>query len=174
MDQWKGENPFYLMIRHPQLSDGKIVNTIVDLDEEGWKDRNAEIIGLPGKWFIVNKVDGVTPIGILVKDGEKPFYRAKHVGVGAGTIDNTVTAEVIAYGLGKEFPDGHEQILWHFYPANMTVTNDDVNAIGIEVLKISYALKLVERRAREIAAEKAAALDSTKPTTPPSGDVHTE
>jgi hypothetical protein len=42
------------------------------------------------------------------------------------------------------------------------------------VLKISNAIKVVERRAREIAAEKAAALDSTKPTTPPSGDVHTE
>jgi len=169
-DVWKGDNPFYLMIRHPQLSDGKIVNTIIDLDEEDWKDRNREIIGLPGKWFIVNKVDGVTPIAMLVKDGEIPFYRARHVGVGAGTEDNTVTAEVVAYGLGKELEFGHEHILWHFYPANVTVSNEDVNAIGIEVLKISNAMKLVERRAREIAAEKAAALDSTEPTQIPSGD----
>ena len=163
------------MIRHPQLSDGKIVNTIIDLDEEGWRERNDEIIGLPGKWFIVNKVDGVTPIAMLVKEGQKPFYRARHVGVGAGTMDNTVTAEVVAYGLGKVLDDGNEQILWHFYPANVTCHSDDVNSIGIEVLKITNAMKLVERHAKKIAAEKAAALDSTKPTTTPSmGDAATE
>ena len=163
---WLGSNPFYLMIRHPQLSDGKIVNTIVDLDEADWIERHAEIIGLPGRWFLVHKENNEMPLAMVVLHGEKPYYKARHVGVGAGTPENTVQAETIAFGLGKECLDGSHSNLWHFYPGNITCAGDDVNPIGVEVLKMSNALKLVERRAKEIAAQKAAAVDSAQPTPP--------
>lgn len=160
-DNWLGSNPFYLMIRHPQLSDGKIVNAIVDLDEVEWVERQAEIIGLPGRWFLVKKADNAMPVAMVINAGEKPYYKARHVGMGAGTPENTVQAETIAYGLGKEMPDGSHTNLWHFSPGDITCAGEDVNSIGTEVLKMSNALQLVERRAREIAAEKTEALNST-------------
>jgi hypothetical protein len=159
-DNWLGSNPFYLMIRHPQLSDGKIVNAIVDLDEVEWVERQAEIIGLPGHWFLVKKADNAMPVAMVINAGEKPYYKARHVGMGAGTPENTVQAETIAYGLGKEMPDGSQDMLWHFYPSNVTCMGDDVNPIGAEVLKMSSAYSLVKKRAQEIAAEKAKALNS--------------
>ena len=174
-DSWRGDNPFYLLIRHPQLSDGKIVQTVIDLDETDWEESNAEIIGLPGRWYLVNKADRGMPVTMVIEEGDKPYYKARHVGAaaampGGGREGDTISAEVIAYGVGKEMPDGNEDFLWHFYPSNVTCMGKDVNLIGSEVLKMTSAYQLVKQRAQEIAAAKAAQFDSTKPTPPPSGD----
>ena len=172
-DGFRGDHPFYLLIRHPQLSDGKIVQTVIDLDEAEWEQKNAEIIGLPGRWYLVRKADRAMPIAMVINDGEKPYYKARHVGAAAampalaGAKDNgMVSAEVIGYGVGKEKADGSHDVMWHFWPSNVTCMGDDVNPIGAEVLKMTSAYSLVRQRAEQIAREKAAALDSTKPTIP--------
>lgn len=172
MSEWAGENPFYLLIRHPQVTDGKMVATIIDLDEPGWMDRHSDITELPGRWFLVHKETKAMPIAVLVNEGERAYYKARHVGVGAGTPDAVLQAEVIAYGIGKEKADGTHDQLWHFFPGNITCAGDDVNPIGIEVLKMTNAMKHVEKKAREIAASRV--VDSKEPTTPPSGDTDTE
>lgn len=169
-DEWRGDNPFYLLIRHPQPSDGKMVQTVIDLDDIGWQERNAEIIGLPGRWYLVRKHDRAMPVAMVVKEGERPYYKARHVGMGAGTPDNTVQAEVIAYGLGKQKEDDTHDQIWHFFPGDVTCAGDDVNPIGTEVLKMSNAIMLVERRAKEVVAERKAAVNSQEPTPTPDGD----
>jgi len=164
-DSWLGSNPFYLIIRHAQLSDGKMVQTVIDLDEEEWQDRHAEVVGLPGRWYLANKANRAMPVTMVINEGEQPFYKARHVGAAAavsGIHDgDTISAEVIAYGVGKDKNDGTQDMLWHFYPSNVTCMGDDVNPIGAEVLKMSSAYALVKKRAQEIAAEKAKAVDST-------------
>lgn len=178
-DGFRGDHPFYLLIRHPQLSDGKMVATVVDLDEPEWEKKNAEIIGLPGRWYLVNKANRAMPVTMVIEEGDKPYYKARHVGAaaampGGGVEGETISAEVIAYGIGKVMPDGNEDLLWHFYPSEVTCMGKDVNIIGSEVLKMTSAYQLVKKRAQEIAAAKAAALDSTEPTRPPSGETTQE
>lgn len=174
-DSWLGSNPFYLIIRHAQPSDGKMVQTVIDLDEDEWQEKHAEVVGLPGRWYLVNKANRGMPVTMVINEGETPFYKARHVGAASavsGIHDGeVVSAEVIAYGVGKDKNDGTQDMLWHFYPSNVTCMGDDVNPIGAEVLKMSSAYSLVKKRAQEIAAEKAAALDSTQPTTPPSRGI---
>lgn len=133
-DEWRGTNPFYLMIRHAQL-DGAIVHTVVDLDEEGWTTIHSRIMRLPGRWYLVRKEDRTMPIVITVAEGEQPYYVARHVGIGSETPESLIQTEVIAYGLGKKRTDGHVDRLWHFHPQGVTVAGDDVDDIGVEIVK---------------------------------------
>lgn len=133
-NDWKGDHPFYLMIRHRQ-DDGKMVSTIVDLDEGGWSEKHKDLMRKPGRWYLVHKVTRTMPLAMTVEEGEQPYYKARHVGIGSMPKDKVIQNELIAYGIGKKRLDGHVDRLWYF-PQGMAVCGDDVNAIGIEMLKV--------------------------------------
>lgn len=141
---WIGEHPLYLMIRHAQVSDGKMVGTVIDLDEGGWKEKHAEVLALPGRWYLVNKETQTMPLAQIVNKGETGIYRARHVGLGSGDGDNVIQYETVAYGIGKRYPDGKEHMLW-FFGQGLVCMDEDVNPIGTEVVKVMNSLALMQR-----------------------------
>jgi hypothetical protein len=146
---WHGETPYFLTIRHPQETDGAIVHTVIDLDEADWMEANEKVIGLPGRWFLVDKVTRGIVIGMVVEEGDRPYYKARHVGMGSMVEEMTIQNEVIAYGLGRirSGPSGeHDERIWHFADG-LTVMGDDVNPFGIDMVKILNTVKLAERQA---------------------------
>ena len=148
--QWHGDNPYYLMIRHAQDSDGKVVITVVDLDEKGWATTHKELMRKPGRWYLVHKEFQAIHLAMVVEEGDQPYYVARHVGIGSGV--GVTQAEVIAYGIGKKRPSGHVERLWRF-PQGLTVTGDDVNPLGIEVLKALSASVLPQATEQRTLAE---------------------
>lgn len=141
---WKGNHPFYLMIRHKQ-HDGKMVGTVVDLDEGGWSAKHKDLMRKPGRWYLVHKETRTMPLAMTVEEGEQPYYKARHVGIGSMTAEQVSQSELIAYGIGKKFRDGHVERMWYF-PQGMAVMGDDVNPIGIEMLKVVNAVAMARKK----------------------------
>jgi hypothetical protein len=137
-DEWKGDNPYYLMITHRQATDQKMVNSVVDLDEAGWVATWCVPTASAARWYLVDKLTRKFPLAMVVEAGQTPGYKAKHVGIGSMTPEQIITHETIAYGLGKD-----DQWLWHFREADITVAGDDVMPIGIDVVKVTNALRLM-------------------------------
>lgn len=144
-DEWKGENPFYLMIRHAQESDGVIVNSIIDLDEEGWSQTYAHLMRIPGRWYLIRKETSIITLAMVVKEGEQPYYKARHIGMGSMVGEEVEQSEVIAYGLGRKLVDGHVERMWHFPDGPVTVIGDDVNDIGRELLPVVNAHRKAQK-----------------------------
>lgn len=142
---WKGDNPFYLLIRHAQATDGKMVGTIIDLDEGGWVEKHDALTKQPGRWYLVNKASGVLSMAMVVGEGEEGFYKRRHVGVGNLTPEKVIQNEVMGYGLGRKLADGHEEIMWLFPQGPVTCMGDDANTIGMELLKVVNAAGLIAR-----------------------------
>lgn len=138
MDDWRGDNPFYLIIHHQQPSDGVWVNTVIDLDEQGWTATNASLMRLPGAWFLVEKDTRNMTLAIPVNEGDQPYYVARHHGM--GRKEDFAQVEVIAFGIGKKRPDGFVERLWHIREAKMTTTGDDIEYIVRPILQAKFEL----------------------------------
>jgi len=145
MEEWAGITPYYLMIRYRNPSDGNPAAQIVDVDEGGWMEKYDDIIGVVGRWYLVNKETRAIPLAMTVEDGDKPIYRARHVAIGnlSGELPPGVTHEVICYGLGKELADGGKRMIWHF-PQGLSVMDDDANPLGMEVLNMMNGIAVAQ------------------------------
>lgn len=123
-DEWKGPNPFYLIIQTADQG-----NTVIDLDETGWATTYADLMREPGAWILSHKSFLRAVAMVLVLPGEQPYYTARHVGMAFGG-----TGEVTAYGIGKKRLDGHVDRIW-VLPNGMICTGDDVEPIAIAFIK---------------------------------------
>lgn len=120
---WMGSNPFYLVISLPDMNVG------IDLDESQWATKYADYLRVPSNWLLIHKASGAEVLGMIVRDGDQPYYTARHIGVVGGTGGN----EVIAYGIGKKHPDGSTERMW-VMPNGMVCLGDDAEDIGIRMV----------------------------------------
>jgi hypothetical protein len=123
--EWYGDHPFYLVLSFPDE------NKIIDLDEGQWSTTYADYLRRPGNWILVHKASGAEVLGIIVRDGDQPYYTARHIGVMGSAGSNEITA----YGIGKKRPDGFVERLW-LLPTGMVVTGDDVEEIGVRLIHL--------------------------------------
>ena len=123
-----GDHPYYLLVR----SGGSSV--VVDLDVRDWADQYP-ILEQPGTWLFCDKYLSdrsgrhVVRLAMVVAEGDRPYYRAKHIGAlvpGAG--------EIVCYGIGKESPDGTAVRMW-LMPNGMVVGSDDVFSLGSDLVR---------------------------------------
>lgn len=124
-DGWLGANPYNLMI---VLDSGRIAE--IDLDKQKWMEWYSEFLRAPGTWYLVRKADKVIVTMMLVKDGEQPYYVARHVGF----LNSNANTETINYGIGKKRLDGHVDRIWVMSNGCM-VMGDDGEAIALDLLK---------------------------------------
>jgi hypothetical protein len=118
-----GDTPFYLILQFEDENVG------IDLDEYQWYAKNEQYMRKPGRWLLVHKASQHPILVMQVRDGEQPYYVARHVGiVGSGGSN-----EVTAYGIGKKRVDGHTDRLWAM-PNGTVCGGDDVESIGIGLL----------------------------------------
>jgi hypothetical protein len=115
------------------------------VDEGGWVEKHASVIGIVGRWYLVHKETRAIPLAITVEDGDKPIYRARHIAIGnlRGDLPEGIQREVICYGLGKERDDGTKKMIWHF-PQGLSVMDDDANPLGMEVLNMINGLVVAQ------------------------------
>ena len=123
--EWQGDNPFYLVISMPDQ------NVAIDLDQPGWVAENSKFFREPGMWFLVHKITNAQILGIIVRDGDQPYYTARHIGVMGSAGSNQVTA----YGIGKKRPDGFVERLW-LMPNGTVYSGDDVDDIGVRLVHL--------------------------------------
>lgn len=121
---WLGSNPFYLLLAFPDENVG------IDLDEPAWAAKYAEHMRRPGQWLLIHKQTGTQVLGLLVTEGDQPYYTARHIGIAGGGGGNEITA----YGLGKKHPDGSVERMW-LMPNGMVCLGDDVDDIGVLMVK---------------------------------------
>lgn len=120
---WHGNHPFYLLLSF--LDE----NVVIDLDEGQWATTHAEHLRRPGNWLLVHKASGIEALGIVVAEGDQPYYTARHIGVMGSAGSN----EIVCYGIGKKRPDGFVERLW-LMPSGMVCTGDDVEDIGVRLV----------------------------------------
>lgn len=122
-----GDNPYYLLvISGPDVE-------IVDLDERNWADQH-QTTSRPGTWYLCHKAESVEggfhspKLKLDIADGEKPYYRAKHIGA---IVDGA--KEIICYGIGKDLPDGTSVQTW-LLPNGRVVDGDEVYSAGADIV----------------------------------------
>lgn len=122
-------HPFFLLIK----PDGAF-DTVIYLDEEGWKEKHKDVLAKPGRWFLCSteasaKINAVAVVlAIQVNPGEVGFYAARHIG-----LLQDMDAEIVCYGIGKKTPDGdHIGSLWRM-PNGMIVRDDEVFEFGVAI-----------------------------------------
>lgn len=121
---WRGENPFYLLI---QKEDDAVT---IDLDEPQWATTYADSLRSEATWYLIEKAPAVVRLAVICHQGDQGYYTARHIGKAGSSGSN----EVIAYGLGKKQADGQMVRLW--YLEGMTCGGDDVDTLGIRLLRI--------------------------------------
>lgn len=143
--EWAGDNPFFLVV-HPR--DGFPIG--IDLDFEGWSAYNAELMRMPGNWYLFRKADEFACLRVHVYEGEQPYYTARHVGkLGMGTGGSR---EVVAFGIGKKLIDGTVMRLW-VLPNGTVCGGEDVDDIGVELVVDMGPLPVLEETQVEDAPE---------------------
>ena len=137
MSEWIGDNPYYLVIKYRNPSDGNPAAEIIDLDKGGWLEAHADYIGLPGRWYLVAKDTGAIILAMTVEDGDQPIYRTRHVAIGnlPPELPSGVQTEVMCHGIGKVSPTGVKRMIWRF-PHGTSVMDEDANPIGMEILNM--------------------------------------
>lgn len=129
-EQWAGNIPVFLVIiRHLKMTwpDGReeTLNepNVIDLDEKDWATTYSELMRSQATWHLVSKEDNVVHFSLFVRDGEQPYYVARH-------FRNTgIEAQISAYGIGKKRLDGHVDRLWVFTDGQVC-GGDDVDFFG--------------------------------------------
>lgn len=122
--EWHGDNPYYL---HASLIGG--FEADIDLDEKDWTTKHADLLRGQGVWSLVSKEVGIAPVILVVREGEQPYYTARHFKVAYGG-----QGHVVAYGIGKKRLDGHVDRLW-VLPNGIVCAGDDVDPLGNALLK---------------------------------------
>lgn len=137
MNDWIGDNPYYLVIKYKNPTDGNPGAEIIDLDKGGWLETHADYIGLPGFWYLVQKDTGAIILAMSVEEGDAPVYRTRHVAIGnlPPNLPDGVQTEVICHGIGKVSSSGVKRMLWRF-PHGTSVMDEDANPIGMEILNM--------------------------------------
>ena len=121
-NEWKGENPFYLVIKREGGNAG------IDLDEFGWAETYKDFMRDEGTWFLMFKNTHTPVLTSVCHEGDQGYYTARHIGKAIGDM----SSEVIAYGLGKKKPDGQVVRVW--FIEGTACAGDDVEEIGIRIL----------------------------------------
>jgi hypothetical protein len=132
---WLGPNPYYLMIILA-LGPGESSQSVaeIDLDQNDWATFYARFMRRPGQWYLARKDSRVIVATMVVREGEQPYYVAKHVGFTSTGGDGGPRGETTNYGIGKKRLDGHVDRIWIM--ANGCVTlGDDVEPISLDLLK---------------------------------------
>lgn len=120
--------PYVLSVRAYE-DDGSLgPESLIDLDDPGWKDTYAAALARPGRWVLASKRPREASIILHVEEGETARYVARHV----GSLNDT-TREIICYGLVKDLPDGTEQSVWAM-PGGAVVIGDDVYRVGADIV----------------------------------------
>jgi hypothetical protein len=117
---WGGETPFFLIL---ELADGQIG---VDLDSP-WTIEHAEHLRKPGTWWLVEKESRRAVLGVIVDEGDQPYFTKHHVG------NLMAQRELVAYGLGKKCADGTMVRNW-LLPNGIVCGGDDVDVIASRML----------------------------------------
>lgn len=121
--EWRGDHPFYLVIRNPERG-----GVVIDLDS-AWLTEHADLLRAPGVWHLMHKETMTVAMVVVVNEGDQPFCKTKHVGFASGGA-----GEVTAYGMGKHRADGKDEAVWVF-PGGIICGGDDVEPVGIMMLK---------------------------------------
>lgn len=117
---FSGETPFFLVI---ELDDPPDTGNVgIDLDTP-WHTEHADKMRLPGTWWLYYKLTRTPVMGLIVEEGDQPYFTRHHVG-------NLMAAnEVIAYGLGKKRANGEMVRIW-LLPNGAVCGGDDVDIIA--------------------------------------------
>lgn len=121
-DDWKGDNPFYLVIAREGGNAG------IDLDEFGWAETYKDFMRGEGTWHLMHKESHHPVLTSVCHDGDQGYYVARHIGKAIGGS----STEVIAYGIGKKTPDGQVVRVW--FIEGTACAGDDVEEIGVKIL----------------------------------------
>lgn len=118
------ETPFFLVIELDDKPESGHLG--IDLDTP-WLTTHADKLRLPATWWLIHKASGSAVMGLVVADGDQPYFTKHHVGnLMAGN-------EIIAYGLGKKAPDGTMTRVW-LLPNGVVVGGDDVDTIAARIV----------------------------------------
>lgn len=102
---------------------------VIDLDEKGWLTTYAHLMrDTEATWHLFRK-DGGPVFSMVVWKNDRPYYAARHIGIASGSEQR----EVIAYGIGKQLPDGHANRLW-ILPNGQICGGDDVEPLARSLL----------------------------------------
>lgn len=121
---WSGPTPVFLII---ELEDRPASGNIgIDLDGP-WLTTHAEHLRKPSTWWLVDKQSRQPVMGVVVREGDQPYFTKHHVG-------NLMAAtELIAFGLGKKCADGTMVRNW-LLPNGIVCGGDDVDAIAMRMV----------------------------------------
>lgn len=122
--EWQGPNPYYLGIGTDDAG------VVIDLDESGWATTYSEWLRRPSLWALMEKASQQPVLTLVVRDGEQPYYTARHVGM----VGSNGSNEVICYGIGKKRVDGVVERLW-VMPNGVVCGGDDVDDIAIRFVR---------------------------------------
>jgi hypothetical protein len=121
---WGGETPFFLIIELDEKPpEGNIG---IDLDSP-WHTTHADKLRQPGTWWLVNKVTRHPVMGVIVSEGDQPYFTKHHVG------NLMAHRELIAFGMGKKQADGTMVRNW-ILPNGIVCGGDDVDIIAARML----------------------------------------
>ena len=138
---FEGATPYVLVL----IGAGQKV--AIDLDEPGWRTKHASALHEPGMWVLANKTTSAPVLTMTVFDGEEPYYTSRVIGTAflpppdaVGKTQEQMAevrekAEVRAFGIGKQYADGHFDRMW-ILPTGAVCVGDDVDALGAEMAKI--------------------------------------
>ena len=121
---WNGDNPFFLIIELDDKPESG--NVGIDLDTPGWFSDNP-VMRAASTWWLVHKESQAPVMGMVVRDGDQPYYTRHHVG-------NVLSGvEVAAHGIGRKNADGSVFRLW-LLPNGVICGNDDVDVIAARMV----------------------------------------
>lgn len=119
-----GPTPFFLVIELDEKpSEGHVG---VDLDT-AWTTIHADKLRLPSTWWLIHKQTGQPVMGVVVQEGDQPYFTKHHVG------NLMAQRELIAYGMGKKCADGTMVRNW-ILPNGVVCGGDDVDIIASRML----------------------------------------
>lgn len=122
--EWHDDNPFYLVVR---LEDGA---RVVDLGEDSWLTKHRDLLRAEGVWNLVWKHNHQPLFTVVVREGDQPYYLARHIGVAGSSGEN----ETVAFSIGKKAADGTVSRLWVIPEVGVICAGDDVDYLGVRAV----------------------------------------
>ena len=122
---YSGESPFFLILELDEKPASG--NVGIDLDTP-WFTTHAEHLRKPATWWLVHKQTRQPVMGLIVHEGDQPYFTKHHVG------NLMAHRELIAYGMGKKCADGTMVRNW-ILPNGIVCGGDDVDIIASRMLE---------------------------------------